>query len=132
MAKFCEICRKHSGGEARCDACNAAIKEAENEFRDQELRLANEWVLYSSNAGTFGPAEAVSKVGTSDPKFAERNVYEQVGTGKIRTTGPEQDNAPGRMRHFTKALREKKQELVALRAKTQAHVEETVKRLKGA
>lgn len=55
-------------------------------------------VLVETNSGTFGPHEACAKVGTGDPAFATRNVYEAVGTGKRRATGPDEGDAPGYMR----------------------------------
>lgn len=67
---------------------------------EAELRaiLACE-VHVQTNQGTYGADEACRKVGSGDPAFANREVYETVG-GKFRSTGPMPDDAPGRMRHI--------------------------------
>jgi hypothetical protein len=54
-------------------------------------------VHVETNQGTYGASEACRKVGTGDPAFANREVYETVG-GVRRETGPDEDEAPGRMR----------------------------------
>lgn len=54
-------------------------------------------VHVETNDGTYGGTEAVRKCGTGDPRWATRNVYETVG-GQVRSTGPSEDRAPGRMR----------------------------------
>lgn len=55
-------------------------------------------VHMETNSGTFGNSEACRKVGTGDPAVATRNVYEVVGSGQRRATGPDEEDAPGRMR----------------------------------
>ena len=77
--------------------------------------LAGAWVLVETNDGTFGGAEAARKVGTAQPQFAVRKVYEQVGTGKRRADGPGEDDAPGRMRQFNGELADKQRQLGELR-----------------
>lgn len=57
--------------------------------------------LVETNDGTFGGAEAFRKVGTGDPAFATRNVYESIG-GTRRATGPSEDRAPGYMRSLNR------------------------------
>lgn len=61
--------------------------------------LSEERVLVATNAGTFGATEAARKVGSGDPRHATRNVYEMVGGG-IVAEGPEESDAPGRMRRI--------------------------------
>ena len=56
-------------------------------------------VLIATNSGTFGAAEACRKVGTGDQAFATRNVYQRLD-GTIYATGPNEDDAPGRMRRI--------------------------------
>lgn len=68
----------------------AAIRKQINELLSIEICV-------ETNDGTFSAAEACRCVGTGDPAFATRNVYETVG-GKMRSTGPSEDSAPGRMR----------------------------------
>src|SRR5690606_8333340 len=77
--------------------------------------LANVEVLVSTNQGTYGLQEAARKVGAGDPRVADRNVYETVG-GRVRTTGPDEADAPGRMRHVGRSeLRDLREQLQALR-----------------
>lgn len=61
--------------------------------------LSNVEHLVETNSGTFGATEACRKVGSGDPMFATRNVYETVG-GSKRSTGPDEVDAPGRMRRI--------------------------------
>jgi len=55
--------------------------------------------MVATNSGTYGSGEACKKVGTGDPMFATRSVYETVG-GAVRETGPDEDDAPGTMRRI--------------------------------
>ena len=50
--------------------------------------------LVETNEGTYSAIEARRKVGVGDPEFATRKVYETVG-GSRRSTGPDEDGAPG-------------------------------------
>ena len=69
-----------------------------------------------TNQGTYGATEAHRKIGTGDPQFADREVYETVGSGECRSTGPDEDDAPGRMRRIgTDALSDARSELKRLR-----------------
>ena len=77
-----------------------AIHISDREQIEAEIRdLARVEFLIETNSGTFGAAEACRKIGTGDPAFATRNVYETVG-GNKRSTGPDEDDAPGRMRRI--------------------------------
>lgn len=77
-------------------------------------------VCVETNDGTYGAAEACRCVGTGDPAFATRNVYETVG-GKTRYTGPREDRAPGRMRAGGRAvLADYRRQLADLRAELKA------------
>ena len=68
-----------------------------------------------TNEGTYGATEAGSKVGTGDPRFANRKVYETVG-GTRRETGPDEQRAPGRMRSINRdALSADRKRLADLR-----------------
>lgn len=53
--------------------------------------------MIETNDGTYGASEACRKVGSGDPAFATRRVYETVG-GSRRSTGPDEADAPGYMR----------------------------------
>ena len=64
--------------------------------------LTGQEYLVATNQGTFGSSEAVRKVGTGDPMFANRDVYETVG-GARRERGPDEADAPGRMRKLNRA-----------------------------
>ena len=73
-------------------------------------------VHVETNQGTYGAAEAVRKVRTGDPAYANREVYETVG-GTRRETGPGEDRAPGYMRRIGyTSLSEYRQQVAALRA----------------
>lgn len=77
--------------------------------------LATERVLVATNQGTYGSAEACRAIGTGDPKFANCDIYETVGGGRI-VVGCSEDRAPGRMRHTNQAtLAEKRKTLATLR-----------------
>lgn len=52
--------------------------------------------MVATNAGTYGPTEALRCVGCGDPEFATRKEYETVGGAK-RATGPDLADVPGRM-----------------------------------
>lgn len=54
-----------------------------------------------TNEGTYGAVEACRKVGSGDPAFANRQVYETVA-GERRATGPDEEDAPGRMRQLNR------------------------------
>lgn len=74
------------------------IESLREEIRDLE-RVEH---MIETNSGTFGAQEACRKVGTGDPMFATRNVYETVA-GVRRETGPDADDAPGYMRSINRA-----------------------------
>lgn len=88
--------------------------------KEIEVLRRMEFVV-ETNSGTFGNAEACRKVGTADPGFATRLVYESVG-GERRATGPSQDNAPGYTRYVNAAAlasaRKKLAELIQQKKKT--------------
>ena len=74
-------------------------------------------VHVSTNQGTYGALEACRKIGSGDPRFANREVYETVG-GARRETGPDEDCAPGRMRQINRQLLAgKRAELSQLRSR---------------
>lgn len=77
----------------------AIIGEERDRLLAEIRELESREYLVATNQGTYSAQEACRKVGTGDPAFADRNVYETVG-GKKRTTGPDHDDAPGRMREF--------------------------------
>lgn len=62
-------------------------------------RITSTGYAVASNAGTYGPHEAVAKVGTADPAFADRRTLVFVD-GTTVHEGPSADRAPGRMRHL--------------------------------
>lgn len=91
------------------------VRRLEAEDRREIEVLAGQEFLVETNQGTYGSAEAARRVGTGDPRFADRNVYETVG-GSRRETGPSEDDAPGRMRRINaKALRKARERLARLR-----------------
>jgi hypothetical protein len=89
---------------------------SEREQIEAEIRdLERVEILIETNEGTFGESEACRMVGTGDPAFATRRVYERVGGGK-RATGPDEDDAPGRMRRINAdSMSEHRQRLAGLR-----------------
>lgn len=96
-------------------ATTTKTTDAVRQAKVQADLLAQQWVLVATNDGTYGGDEAVRAVGTADPLFATCKIYEQVGTGRRKTEGCDQDRAPGRMRHFNRELTEKQQQLAQLR-----------------
>lgn len=64
---------------------------------NQIIRDLSDDVLIRTNEGTFGATEACQKIGTGDPAFAVRRVYQRLN-GSIYATGPAEENAPGYMR----------------------------------
>ena len=86
------------------------------ECEDRIAALLRIEVHTETNQGTYGASEACRKVGCGDPQFANREVYETVG-GKRRETGPDEDDAPGRMRKIGyERLAELRAELTAWQA----------------
>lgn len=71
--------------------------------------------MIETNDGTFSQQEACRAVGTADPAYATRRVYESVG-GVRRETGPSEDRAPGRTRSLNRdALSADRRRLADLR-----------------
>lgn len=91
-----------------------------NDIKRQADELANSWVLVATNQGTYGSTEAVRVVGSGDPRFADCNVYEQVGTGKRRVDGCDPDECPGCLRRFNGELAKKQARLAELRRQIKA------------
>jgi hypothetical protein len=89
---------------------------SEREQIEQEIKaLMGVELLIETNSGTFGATEACHQVGSGDPMFAERKVYETVA-GVKRATGPAEDDAPGRMRRInTDSMSEHRSRLANLR-----------------
>lgn len=56
--------------------------------------------LVATNSGTFGAVECCAKVGTGDPKYGERRIYETF-TGARFVVGCDEDEMPGYLRRFT-------------------------------
>jgi hypothetical protein len=85
---------------------------------EKQIRAAESAeVLMETNQGTYGTVEACRKVGCGSPEFADRNVYERVGDGARRATGPKAERAPGCMRSIgAEELRRKREELRGLKA----------------
>ena len=97
------------------------MKTATKTNLEQRAReLSTTWVLVATNQGTYGAAEACRKVGTGDPRHADCNIYEQVGTGKRRVEGCDFDRAPGYMRRFNSELADRQRELKELRTQIKA------------
>ncbi len=87
-----------------------------NEIQSEIETLSRVEHLVETNQGTYGSREAASKVGTGDPAFAERNVYETVG-GSRRATGPSEDLSPGLRRRINSGVMSRDRErLAALKA----------------
>jgi len=86
------------------------------EIEDEIASIEATEVLVASNAGTYSALEAHRAVGTGDPTFASRRVYERVGDGRVRVLGPDLDEAPGRVRHMRAAIATARARLNALRA----------------
>lgn len=77
-------------------------------------------VHMETNQGTYGASEACRKVGSGDPYFANREVYQTVG-GQRREIGPDQNDAPGRMRSIGhEEMAEKKSRLADLKKQLRA------------
>lgn len=92
-----------------------AIKKLEA-LKNEARELAAQLVLIATNDGTFGAAESLKAVGNGDTRSATRKVFERVGDGKIETSGPSHDDAPGTMRQFHGEIKEKREQLAKLRA----------------
>lgn len=75
------------------------VEEMERERREEIALLRDAEYHTQTNSGTYGAQEAFRKVGTGDPHFADRDVYETVG-GRVRSTGPAADRAPGYTRYL--------------------------------
>lgn len=89
--------------------------QSKDEIREEIATLEATEFLVSTNAGTYGAAEAYRSVGCGDPQFADHNVYETVG-GKRREAGPGEDRAPGYMRRINAdAMTEARRRLNRLR-----------------
>ncbi len=85
------------------------------EIEQEIAELETVEIHVETNQGTYGAEEACRKIGTGDPRAANREVYETVG-GQRRETGPDEDRAPGRMRKINrKALADKRAALKRLR-----------------
>ena len=72
-------------------------------------QLENKRYLVESNEGTWGATEAVRKVGTADPAFANSRLYITL-RGHKRREGCARRNAPGYWRHFSDAERKSDRE----------------------
>lgn len=91
-------------------------KRTKSEIGEEIANLLKIEVHIETNQGTYGPTEACRKVGTGDPAFANREVYETVG-GVRRERGPDEADAPGRMRTINRdRLAEYRKQVAALRA----------------
>lgn len=95
-------------------------KPTKVELERQAKELAATWVLVGTNQGTYGAADACRAIGTGDPRHADCNIYEQVGTGERRVDGPDIDAAPGRIRRFNSELATKQAALAELRRQIRA------------
>ena len=84
-----------------------AIKQQITSLDEQIAALEADEYMIETNQGTYGAAEARRKVGCGDPHFANRDVYETVG-GTRRERGPDEADAPGRMRKFANNVAELK------------------------
>jgi len=83
-------------------------------------QLAQVKYVVETNEGTYGPEEAARKVGTGDPMFATRRVYETVA-GQRTETGPDAEDAPGYTRQVNAmALSAERKKLQALEQRLQS------------
>lgn len=105
--------------------------ETKIEAIENEIATLNQVeYLVATNSGTYGAEECGQKVGCGDPAFGDRNVYETVG-GRVRATGPDHNDAPGRMRQVNAAALKTdrkrrdllKRELDSLKHRLAAHVQ---------
>lgn len=86
-------------------------------IQDEIDALTQIEVHVRTNQGTYGAVDACRLCGTGDPRFANREEYETVG-GLKRTTGPDEQHAPGRMRDIGSAtLAHYRHRVAALREK---------------
>lgn len=76
----------------------AAADDQYKALRAEARELAAREYLVATNQGTYSAQEACRKIGTGDPRHADRDVFETVGGGS-RVTGPaEGSDLPGYMR----------------------------------
>ncbi len=78
-------------------------------------------IMVATNEGTYSAIEAQRAIGTGDPAYADRKVYERIGDGVISSTGPSEDDAPGRMRQInSEAVNQLRAKLRSLREQIKA------------
>lgn len=80
-------------------AKNAFAKWVDGAIEKEIAGLESTWVHVETNQGTFGSTECLRKCGTGETRYGNRDVYE-TPSGKRRATGPEEADAPGRMRQI--------------------------------
>lgn len=85
------------------------------DLEKQANELAVSWVLVGTNQGTYSAQDAMRAIRVGDPQFADCMIYEQVGTGKTRVDGCDEERCPGYIRRFGRELAEKQSELKKLR-----------------
>jgi hypothetical protein len=86
------------------------------EIQKEIANLEKIEVHVATNQGTYGGNDAARKIGSGRPAHANREVYETVA-GRVRTTGPGEDAAPGRMRQINgRQLTDYRRQVAALRA----------------
>jgi hypothetical protein len=118
----CPNCKRYNANRAAYCKCGIDLSNGASlaaQLAKQCDELARREVHVETNQGTYGANEACRKVGTGDPAFANREVYETVG-GTRRETGPDANDAPGRMRKIGyDALRSLRAELKKLRSEAE-------------
>lgn len=97
----CAKFRAAMGAGYVCQGCRDAIRTARQRAEDAIREAYEEWFMIETNQGTYGGLEAVRMVGTADPRWANRDVYERLD-GTRRVDGcADADRAPGRVRFLS-------------------------------
>ena len=68
----------------------------------QIRELASITYMVATNEGTYGPMEAQRRVGSADPRYADRCEYETVG-GERHASGCDLDQMPGTLRRLDRS-----------------------------
>lgn len=90
----CATYRITLGADQMCRGCLGKIRASRADLKDRINELKAKEVMVETNQGTYDGLEAVAKVGTGDPRCANRDVYESVG-GTRRVVGCSAEQTPG-------------------------------------
>jgi hypothetical protein len=95
-----------------------------NALNAQKDELEAMWILTATNEGTYGAEEAVRKVGSGSPEFADCHIYARVGDKKTMVEGCDPEKAPGMIRYFHRELDRRRKEIAEINRQIKAIEEE--------